>query len=67
SVFHAPSWKLKILVFPVLLAHGKSYKYAFVKKCDRHKHYVMSRPGSSFDQFYAHRLRNSKYWSFTMY
>ncbi|RZS16106.1 hypothetical protein BHM03_00048060 [Ensete ventricosum] len=37
SVFCAPSRKFKILVFPILLAHGKSYKHAFAKKYDGHK------------------------------
>ncbi|RZS28647.1 hypothetical protein BHM03_00062277 [Ensete ventricosum] len=38
--------------------------YAFAKKCDGHKHYAKSRSESSFDRFFQHRLRNSKYWSF---
>ncbi|RRT39609.1 hypothetical protein BHE74_00041038 [Ensete ventricosum] len=37
SIFCAPSRKFKILVIPVLLAHGKSYKHGFMKKCDSHK------------------------------
>ncbi|RWW35328.1 hypothetical protein BHE74_00059753, partial [Ensete ventricosum] len=37
SLFCAPSRKFKILVFPVLLAHGKSYKHAFAKKYNGHK------------------------------
>ncbi|RRT31180.1 hypothetical protein B296_00057747 [Ensete ventricosum] len=67
SVFRAMSRKFKILAIPNVLAHGKSYKHAFAKKCDGHKHYAMSRPESSFDWFYVHHLRNSKYWPFTMY
>ncbi|RRT31305.1 hypothetical protein B296_00058109, partial [Ensete ventricosum] len=63
SVFRAPSRKFKILVFPVLLALGKSYKHAFTKKCDSHKHCVES----TFDLFFMHRLYNLKYWSFLSY
>ncbi|RWW44211.1 hypothetical protein BHE74_00050056 [Ensete ventricosum] len=33
----------------------------FREKSDGHKHYAKSRPESSFDWFYVHRLRNSKY------
>ncbi|RWW43572.1 hypothetical protein BHE74_00050751 [Ensete ventricosum] len=60
SVFCAPSRKFKILVIPVLLAHGKSYKHGFVKKYDGHK--LCSK--SNFDRFFIHRLENSKYWPF---
>ncbi|RZR75232.1 hypothetical protein BHM03_00052369 [Ensete ventricosum] len=60
SVFHAPSRKFKILVIPVLLAHGKSYAHAFAKKWDGHKLCAES----SFDRFFMHRLGYSKYWSF---
>ncbi|RZS28648.1 hypothetical protein BHM03_00062278, partial [Ensete ventricosum] len=63
SIFPAPSQKFKILVFPVLLAHRKSYKHAFTKKYDGHKLCLKS----SFDRFFLHRLRNSKYWSFPSY
>ncbi|RRT39605.1 hypothetical protein B296_00034422, partial [Ensete ventricosum] len=66
-VFCAPSRKFKILVIPVLLAHGKSYKHGFVKKCDGHKHCAKSRNESSFDRFFMHRLGNSKYWPFPTY
>ncbi|RWV79007.1 hypothetical protein GW17_00059927 [Ensete ventricosum] len=43
SVFRAPSRKFKILVFPVLLAHEKSYRHAFAKKYDGHKLCAKSR------------------------
>ncbi|RRT31166.1 hypothetical protein B296_00057614 [Ensete ventricosum] len=66
SVFRAPSRKFKILVIPILLAHGKSYKHAFAKKHNGHKLYVKSRAESNFDRFFVHRLGNSKYWPFTM-
>ncbi|RZR75168.1 hypothetical protein BHM03_00050908 [Ensete ventricosum] len=42
-VFRASSRKFKILVFPVLLAHEKSYKQAFAKKYDGHKLCTKSR------------------------
>ncbi|RRT33536.1 hypothetical protein B296_00035083 [Ensete ventricosum] len=67
SVFRAPSRKFKILANPNVLAHGRSYKNGFMKKCDGHKHYAKSRPESSFDWFYVHHLINSKYWPFTMF
>ncbi|RRT32776.1 hypothetical protein B296_00035994 [Ensete ventricosum] len=67
SVFCAPSQKFKILVIPVLLAHGKLYKHGFVKKCDGHKLCVKSRTESNFDRFFMHRLKNSKYWPFPTY
>ncbi|RZS04461.1 hypothetical protein BHM03_00034802, partial [Ensete ventricosum] len=60
SVFHAPSQKFKILAIPNILAHGKSYEHGFVKKYDGHKLCTKS----SFDRFFVHRLRNSKYWPF---
>ncbi|RWW06181.1 hypothetical protein GW17_00030499 [Ensete ventricosum] len=63
SCFRAPSRKFKILVFPVLLANGKSYKQAFEKKYDGHK----LCPEPSFDRFFVHRLGNTKYWPFPMY
>ncbi|RRT31169.1 hypothetical protein B296_00057608, partial [Ensete ventricosum] len=67
SVFRAPSQKFKILVFPILFAHRKSYKHAFVKKDDGHKLCSKSQAESSFNRFFMHYLRNSKYWSFMMY
>ncbi|RRT31124.1 hypothetical protein B296_00059157 [Ensete ventricosum] len=65
--FRAPSQKFKILVFPILLAYGKSYKHAFGKKYNGHKLCSKSRAESSFDRFFMHCLGNSKYWPFTMY
>ncbi|RRT31126.1 hypothetical protein B296_00059152, partial [Ensete ventricosum] len=56
SIFLSPSRKFKILAILDVLAHGKSYKHAFVKKYDGHKHYAKSRIESSFDWFYRHRL-----------
>ncbi|RRT38224.1 hypothetical protein B296_00034676 [Ensete ventricosum] len=37
-----------------------------MKKCDDHKLYAKSRAKSSFDQFFTHRLENSKYCPFPM-
>ncbi|RWW69706.1 hypothetical protein BHE74_00022683, partial [Ensete ventricosum] len=56
-IFYGPYQKFKILAISNIHAHGKSYKHDFVKKCDGHKLCTMS----SFDQFFVHRLRNSKY------
>ncbi|RWW31139.1 hypothetical protein GW17_00004249 [Ensete ventricosum] len=39
SVIRAPSQKLKILVIPNVLAHGKSYEHNFMKKHDGHTLY----------------------------
>ncbi|RRT68159.1 hypothetical protein B296_00009980, partial [Ensete ventricosum] len=66
SIFRAPSRKFKILAIPNVLAHGKSYEHGFTKKCDGHKHCVMSR-AKSFNHFIVHRLKNLKYWPFPMY
>ncbi|RRT70006.1 hypothetical protein B296_00026259, partial [Ensete ventricosum] len=63
SVFRAPSRKFKILAINDVLAHGKSYELGFTRKRDGHKLCAES----SFDQFFVHRLRNSKYWSFPSY
>ncbi|RZS25473.1 hypothetical protein BHM03_00058673 [Ensete ventricosum] len=63
SVFCAPSRKFKILAILDVLAHGKSYEHGFVIKCDGHKFCTES----NFDQFFVHRLGNSKYWSFLSY
>ncbi|RWW74927.1 hypothetical protein BHE74_00017065 [Ensete ventricosum] len=52
---------------PNVFADRKSYKYGFVKKYDGHKLCAKSRVESSFDQFFVHRLRISKYWSFPTY
>ncbi|RZS22044.1 hypothetical protein BHM03_00054772, partial [Ensete ventricosum] len=66
-VFRAQSRKFKILVIPVLLAHGKSYKHGFTKKYDGHKLCAKSRAESSFDRFFVHNIEKSKYWPFPMY
>ncbi|RWW37241.1 hypothetical protein BHE74_00057678, partial [Ensete ventricosum] len=66
-VFRAPSRKFKILAIPDVLANGKSYKHSFMKKHDAHKLCAKSRAASSFDQFFVHRIGNSKYWPFSMY
>ncbi|RZS13184.1 hypothetical protein BHM03_00044731 [Ensete ventricosum] len=39
-VFHVPSWKLKKLPIPDVLAYGKSHEHGFMKKCDGHKFYT---------------------------
>ncbi|RWV77682.1 hypothetical protein BHE74_00055266, partial [Ensete ventricosum] len=67
SVFCAPSRNYKILAIPNVLAHGKSYEYGFVKKCDGQKLCTKSRAKLSFDRFFMHNLRISKYWPFPMY
>ncbi|RRT58820.1 hypothetical protein B296_00046284, partial [Ensete ventricosum] len=67
SVFHLLSQKFKILAIPDVLAHGKSYEHGFMKKCNGHKLYAKSCIESSFDRFFVHRLKNSKYWSFPTY
>ncbi|RZS21244.1 hypothetical protein BHM03_00053859 [Ensete ventricosum] len=59
SIFRAPSQKFKILVIPILLAHGKSYKHGSVKKYDGHKLCAKLPVESSFDRFFVHRLGNS--------
>ncbi|RRT38757.1 hypothetical protein B296_00039525, partial [Ensete ventricosum] len=61
SVFCSPSRKLKILAIPNVLVHGRSYEHDFVKKRDIYKRCVMSRARLTFDRFFVHRLRNSKY------
>ncbi|RWW43853.1 hypothetical protein BHE74_00050441, partial [Ensete ventricosum] len=67
SVFCAPSRKFKIHAIPNLLAQGKSYEHSFTKKLDGHKLCAKSRAESSFDQFFMHCLRNSKFWQFPTY
>ncbi|RZS24155.1 hypothetical protein BHM03_00057184, partial [Ensete ventricosum] len=66
-VFRAPSLKFKILAIPNVLAQAKSFEHGFAKKRDGHKLYVKSHVESSFDRFFMHRLRNSKYWPFPTY
>ncbi|RWV78168.1 hypothetical protein GW17_00060909 [Ensete ventricosum] len=46
-----------------VLALCKSYEHGFMKKRDGHKLCAWS----SFNRFFVHRLRNSKYWSFPSY
>ncbi|RRT43078.1 hypothetical protein B296_00027672 [Ensete ventricosum] len=67
SVFRAPYWKFKILAIPDVLANGKSYQHSFTRKYDGHKLCVKSYAESSFDRFFIHHLKNSKYWSFLTY
>ncbi|RRT55712.1 hypothetical protein B296_00033223, partial [Ensete ventricosum] len=67
SIFCAPSHKFKILDIPDKLAHEKSYEHGFMKKRDGHKLCGMSHAESSFDRFFIHHLRNSKYWPFPTY
>ncbi|RZR85937.1 hypothetical protein BHM03_00013014 [Ensete ventricosum] len=65
-VFRALSQHFKILAMPNVLAHGKSYKHDFVKKCNGDKLCAKSR----FDRFFrfiVQRLRISKYSPFPMY
>ncbi|RRT60478.1 hypothetical protein B296_00038527 [Ensete ventricosum] len=59
--------KFKILPIPNVLANGKLYEHDFAKKCDGHILCVKSRAKSSFDLFFVHHLRNSKYWPFPTY
>ncbi|RZS16904.1 hypothetical protein BHM03_00048971, partial [Ensete ventricosum] len=54
---HAPSQNFKILAIPNILAFAKSYEHGFVKKHDGNKHCAKS----SFNQFFMHFLRISKY------
>ncbi|RWW56984.1 hypothetical protein BHE74_00036258, partial [Ensete ventricosum] len=67
SIFRLSSRKFKIQAIPNVFAHRKSYELSFMKKRDDYKHYVKSRAKSSFNQFFVHRLKNSKYWPFPMY
>ncbi|RRT33050.1 hypothetical protein B296_00058954 [Ensete ventricosum] len=67
TVFRAPSRKFKIPAIPNVLAHGKSYEHGFVKKCDGHNACAKSHWNASFNQFFLHRLRNSKYKRFPTY
>ncbi|RRT32386.1 hypothetical protein B296_00058780, partial [Ensete ventricosum] len=65
SIFRAPSQNFKILAIPNVLAHGKSYKHDFMKKHDSHKLCAKSRAKTSFDRFFTHHIRISKYLPFT--
>ncbi|RRT31300.1 hypothetical protein B296_00058115 [Ensete ventricosum] len=62
-VLRAPSQKFKIMAIHDVLVDGKSYEHGLMKKRDSHKLCAES----SFDLFFVHRLRNSKYWSFPSY
>ncbi|RRT57163.1 hypothetical protein B296_00005285 [Ensete ventricosum] len=64
SIFRAPSRKFKILAIPNVIAHGKSYELGFTKKLDGHILCPKSCTELSFDRFFVHCLRNSKYWPF---
>ncbi|RRT43792.1 hypothetical protein B296_00045340 [Ensete ventricosum] len=63
SVYPTLSRNFKILAITNLLAHGKSYKYGFMKKRDCHKLCAKS----SFVRFIAHSLRILKYWPLPTY
>ncbi|RZS22042.1 hypothetical protein BHM03_00054770, partial [Ensete ventricosum] len=67
SVFRAPSRKFKILAIPDVLVHCKLYELGFTKNRDGHKHCAKSRAESGFNQFFVHRLGNSKYWPIKTY
>ncbi|RWV90618.1 hypothetical protein GW17_00047161, partial [Ensete ventricosum] len=60
-VFPAPSRKFKILAFPNVLSHEKSYELNFMKKHDGHRLCAKSHAKSSIDRFFVHRLENLKY------
>ncbi|RRT68480.1 hypothetical protein B296_00032801 [Ensete ventricosum] len=62
-LFPTPSQKFKMLAFPNVLAHRKSYEHGFAKNHDGHKLYAKS----SFDCFFLLHLENSKYWPFPTY
>ncbi|RWW01586.1 hypothetical protein GW17_00035368 [Ensete ventricosum] len=63
SIFYAPPQKFKILAIPNILSHRKSYKHSFANKRDGHELCAKS----SFDQFFMHHLKNSKYYPFPTY
>ncbi|RRT39690.1 hypothetical protein B296_00044694 [Ensete ventricosum] len=67
SIFCATFGKFKILVIPNVLAHRKSYEHGFVKKYVGHKVCAKLHVNSSFNRFFLHHLRNSKYWQFPTY
>ncbi|RRT32488.1 hypothetical protein B296_00038290, partial [Ensete ventricosum] len=67
SVFHAPSRKFKILAITNVLVLRKPYEHSFEKKRDGQKFCAKSCADSSFDRFFVHRLKNSKYWLFPTY
>ncbi|RRT40428.1 hypothetical protein B296_00044177 [Ensete ventricosum] len=51
------------MAIPNVLAKWKSYKHGFTKKHDGHKLFAKS----SFDRFFVHRLKNSKFRPFPTY
>ncbi|RWV98407.1 hypothetical protein GW17_00038754 [Ensete ventricosum] len=63
-IFCSPSRKFKILVIPNILTHAKSYEHGFIKKHDGHNLCVKSHEKSSFNRFFMHHFKNSKYWPF---
>ncbi|RRT68476.1 hypothetical protein B296_00032796, partial [Ensete ventricosum] len=67
SIFPLSSQKFKIQAIPNVYAHRKSYELGFLKKHDVYKLCAKSHAKSSLDQFFIHRIRNSKYWPFPMY
>ncbi|RRT55714.1 hypothetical protein B296_00033226, partial [Ensete ventricosum] len=67
SVFRASTRKFKILTILDILAHGKSYEHGFMKNHDGHNICAKSNIESSFDRFFVHCLKNSKYWPFPTY
>ncbi|RZS28589.1 hypothetical protein BHM03_00062203 [Ensete ventricosum] len=67
SIFRVRSKKFKIMALLDVLALGKPYENGFAKKCDGQKHCAKSHAESSFDRFFMHHLKNSKYWPFPMY
>ncbi|RZS16619.1 hypothetical protein BHM03_00048641 [Ensete ventricosum] len=66
-VFRAQSQKFKMLAIHYVLALEKSYENGFTKKYDGHKLCAKSRAELSFERFFMHRLKNSKYWPISTY
>ncbi|RRT68477.1 hypothetical protein B296_00032798, partial [Ensete ventricosum] len=67
SVFHLSSRKFKIQAIPYVFSYRKLYELSIMKKCDGYKLCTKSRTMSSFDRFFVHCLKNSKYWPFPTY
>ncbi|RWV86623.1 hypothetical protein BHE74_00054982, partial [Ensete ventricosum] len=67
SVYCAPSRNFKILAITNVFFHRKSYEHGFTKKRDGLKFCAKSRAKLSFDRFFVHHLKISKYWPFPMY
>ncbi|RZS09689.1 hypothetical protein BHM03_00040790 [Ensete ventricosum] len=55
------------MAIPDVLAHRKSYEHGFAKNLDGHKIFTKSRAEFSFDWFFVHHLKNSKYWPFSTF